>query len=332
MITVLLTGAGGAAVPGLIKHLQSLGGYRVLAADMDGHAAGLYLAEKGFVIPAGDSNEFLPSIRSICLQEKVNVFMPLVDEELLVSLELEGEGVTVLLPRPAFVENCLDKYLLMQKLKLAGISMPDTRLASDDLSKIDYPAIVKPRKGRGSRGIGIIHSQSELAKFFEKTPYQMEDLIVQTYIDGLEFTVSVTVWRDGAVQAVVPKEIICKKGITRLAVTRRNSSIDVLCRAVQNSLQADGPFNVQLVVDKKTQEPFIFEINPRYSTTVSLTIAAGVDEVGALIRQAVGQDGPRVQNEWREGVVLLRHTLDEFVDETSFRNRLITNLAGGPTL
>ena len=328
MITVLLTGAGGAAVPGLIQHLQSNCGCRVLAADMDRHAAGLYLAEKGFVIPAGASPDFLPAIRCICRQEKVDVFMPLVDEELLAALELETEGIAVLLPRREFVADCLDKFKLMQKLKSAGIPIPDTRLASGDLTGINFPAIVKPRTGRGSRGIGVVHSQAELADFLKTSLFLPEALIVQTYIDGTEFTISVTVWRDGKVQAIVPKEIICKKGITRLAVTRHNSSIDALCRAVQDGLHADGPFNVQLRLSNRTREPLIFEINPRFSTTVSLTIAAGVDEVGALIRQAVGQDDAKLHNDWRDGIVLFRRTLDEFVDETRFLSRSVTDSTG----
>lgn len=321
MITVLLTGGGGAPIPGLIEHLQSTCGYRVLVADMDRYAIGLYLAGKSFVIPAGVSPDFLPVIRGICRQEKVDVLMPLVDEELLEALELEAEGITVLLPRRAFVEACLDKFALMQKLKSVGISIPATYLASDDLRGIDFPAMVKPRQGRGSRGIGVVGNQSELAKFIETSPYAPEELLVQTYIEGLEFTVSVTVWRDGVVHAVVPKEIICKKGITRLAITRRNSRIDALCRAVQNSLRADGPFNVQLRVDEASGTPFIFEINPRFSTTVSLTIAAGVDEVGSLISYATGATETMPCGEWREGLVLFRRTLDEFMDEADFRKR-----------
>jgi carbamoyl-phosphate synthase large subunit len=211
----------------------------------------------------------------------------------------------------------------MQKLKSAGISIPDTRLGSDDLREVVFPAIVKPRKGRGSRGIGVVRDQSELAKFFETSPLAPEDLLVQTYIDGLEFTVSVTVWRDGVVHAVVPKEIICKKGITRLAITRRNSRIDALCRAVQNSLHADGPFNVQLRVDEASGTPFIFEINPRFSTTISLTIAAGVDEAGSLISYATGKTERMPLGEWREGLVLFRRTLDEFMNEGDFKKRWI---------
>ena len=332
MTTVLLTAAGGAPVPGLIKHLKSEYGYRVLAADMDCHAIGLYYADKGFVIPPANAADFLPTIRYICKKENVNVFIPLVDEELVTSLALEQEGIPVLIPRKKFVESCLDKFALMNELRAAEISIPDTRLGCDDLRGVNYPAIVKPRTGRGSRGVGIVHSQIELENFLKASFFMPEQVIVQNYIDGVEFTVSVTVWRDGNVQAVVPKEIICKKGITRLAVTRHNSQIDSLCHDVQERLRADGPFNVQLRLNKNTGIPLPFEINPRFSTTISLTIAAGVDELGGLIKQAIGQTDSQIKNNWREGVVLLRRTLDEFVDEADVKNRAIINFGSDSVL
>lgn len=322
MTTVLLTGAGGAAIPYLIEGLHQRG-YRVLTADMDPNAVGLYLSDAGYIIPPGKSPEFLSVLRNICHHEKVNVVVPLVDEELLRSLELEKDNLIVVLPEYDFVNLCLDKYQLMKKLKGAGILIPDTHLISDSLNDIHYPVVVKPRTGRGSRGLGIIYSEVELASFLESSPYQNDELLLQTYIDGLEYTVSVVVWRDGEVQAVVPKEIIFKKGITHFAVTRRNEKIETLCKRIQEKLHANGPFNVQLRLEKNTGTPLLFEINPRFSTTVSLTMAAGVDEVGGLISHAIGDDSDKKFTQWKEGVVLMRRTLDEFVDEPDFRNRQI---------
>lgn len=328
MTTVLITGGGGAAVPGLIERLRD-SGYRVLAADMDQYAVGLYLADSGFIIPAGKSPDFLPVMCYICRQEGVDVLVPLVDEELVAALELEKEGIIVLLPRREFVTLCLDKFLLMQSLREADITVPETNLVSNGIGDIGFPLVIKPRTGRGSRGLGIANSQEELEHFLQNNPYETDALIVQEHVQGTEFTVSVVVWRDGEVQAVVPKEIIFKKGITRLAVTRRNPEIEKLCCAIQDNLHADGPFNVQLRVDQDTGQPVPFEINPRFSTTTSLTIAAGIDEFGGLIAQAVqGRNGYHFGN-WQEGVVLLRRTLDEFIDESAFRNCELVNLAKG---
>ena len=321
MTTVLITGAGGAAIPGLINRLRT-DGYRVLAADMDRHAVGLFLADAGFIIPPGGAPDFVPTLRRICREEKVEVVVPLVDEELTALWDLAGDGVHIMLPRREFITLCLDKYALAQRLAGCGIRAPRTRLAREGVNgRMPFPLVVKPRTGRGSRGVELLESNEALRSYLGGSPYGEDKLILQEYISGPEFTVSVVAWRGGEVQAVVPKEVISKRGITRLAVTRRNDRIDRLCRDIQSRLRADGPFNVQLRIDEKSGEPVPFEINPRFSTTVSLTIAAGIDELGGLIRQAVSGSNSCRFAQWREGVVLIRQTLDEFVAESDFNAR-----------
>lgn len=315
-----MTGAGGAATPYLIERLQTQG-FRVIAADMDEHAIGLLVADKAFVIPGGLSPKFLPVLQCICADEQVDAVVPLVDEELIATCDLEQDGIVVLLPRPEFIRTCLDKALLMERLKAAGIGIPDTRLVSEGADGLKFPLVVKPRTGRGSRGVAIVDSASMLASVVSQSQYAPDRLLLQDYIDGPEFTISVVVWRDGEVQAVVPKEIISKRGITRLAITRRNPLIDDLCRAIQKNLRADGPFNVQLRLDGKSGLPKVFEINPRFSTTVSLTIAAGVDEVGGLLRQAFSGRGSFAFPSWKQDLVLIRRYQDEFQDVTEFERR-----------
>lgn len=328
--TVLLTGAGGAATPGLIEQLQRQG-FRVLAADMNPQAAGFFVADRAFTIPAGATPEFVQALRWIVQQEHVDAIVPLVDEELEAALALEDAGVVVLLPRLPFVRCCLDKYLLSQALERAHIGVPRTRLASEGPGDLGFPLVVKPRTGRGSRGLSIVADAAQLAECLAATPYALDRLLLQEHIDGTEYTVSVVVWRDGVVRAVVPKEIIVKRGITQLAVTRHVPAIAQACEAVQRALRADGPFNVQLRIDRATGEPRIFEINPRFSTTVSLTIAAGVDEVGGLLQHALGTAQLPMQPAWRDGLVLVRRTLDTFVDAADFdaRSARIVDLSAG---
>lgn len=313
--TVLITAAGGAAVPCMIRRLKSAG-YKVIATDTDQYAAGFYYADKAVVIPEGISPEFSGSILEICRKENVDAIMPLVDEELLKTADMEGHGITVILPKKEFIKNCLDKYTLIKRLEDAGIPSLKTRLASDGASGFDFPVIVKPRTGRGGRGVEVVYSQESLDGMLKGA--DLERLIIQEYIDGPEFTISVVVWRDGEVQAVVPKEIISKKGITKVAVTRKVQAIEDLCRRVQKELKADGPFNVQLRYDPVLELPFIFEINPRFSTSISLTIASGIDELCGILAQALNGKESYKFGEWKEGVVLLRQTLDEFIDEKDY--------------
>ncbi|MUL42950.1 ATP-grasp domain-containing protein [Streptomonospora sp. PA3] len=315
MPTVVVTTAGAPQTPGTIQHLQRQG-YRVVATDIDPAAPGLYLADQGYLVPAGGGDSFLPEIRGICLKEGAAALVPLVDEELVAVSRLADDGIAVVLPRPGFVADCLDKYTLMRRLADAGLPVPRTRLAAEWTGPPDQPLIVKPRSGRGSRGVVRLGAAHGLGALLAESDRPAADLIAQEEVAGTEFTVSVVAWRDGAVQAVVPKEVVLKRGVTKYAVTRRHARIAEVCRAVQQELRADGPFNVQLALDADG-EPRIFEINPRFSSTSPLTLAAGVDEVGGLLRQATA-GGPHLADDWREGVVMVRRWADEFVDEGRF--------------
>ncbi|MBI2517589.1 MAG: ATP-grasp domain-containing protein [Opitutae bacterium] len=315
--TLLLTGAGGVAAPGLIAHLQAKG-VRVLAADMNPLATGLVLADRGYCIPAATSPRFLPAMRDICRDERVDVLVPLVDEELLPVQELASDTLHVLTPRAAFIRTCLDKYRLCAELARAQVSCPLTWLPGADLATLPYPLILKPRTGRGSRGVVRVDSADALQRALDAVDGACGGMMLQEFIDGPEFTVSVVVWRDGEVQAVVPKEIIAKRGVTQMAVTRRHPGIERLCHRLQEVLRADGPFNVQLRLHPTSGEPLLFEINPRFSTTVTQTMAAGIDELYGLALQAVHGRATHPFGAWTENLVLRRRSVDEFVAETDY--------------
>ncbi|MFE1165872.1 ATP-grasp domain-containing protein [Nocardiopsis sp. NPDC058789] len=321
----MVTTAGSAPTPGTILHLRE-NGFRVVATDVDPAAPGLYLADRGHLVPPGASEAFLPRMRSLCAEEGAAAVVPLVDEELVRVGGLSEDGIAVLLPRPGFVTTCLDKYALMRRLEDAGIGVPRTWLAStwpaDAADRPPGGLIVKPRSGRGSRGVRVVESSRDVAGVVAESGYAADELIVQERVTGPEYTVSVVVWRDGEVQAVVPKEVLLKQGVTRYAVTRRHPEVARACRAVQSALRADGPFNVQLCLDDRGR-PRIFEINPRFSSTAALTVAAGVDEITGLLRQAVC-DGPRLTDEWREGVTMVRRWTDEFMSEERFASQGIS--------
>ncbi|WP_173918939.1 ATP-grasp domain-containing protein [Halobacillus sp. Marseille-Q1614] len=317
--TVFITGAGGAAVPGLIKLLKQKG-IRVIAGDMVRHAVGLYIADKGFILPAGTSSHFFPTLKKICREEKVDAVIPLVDEELLSAIKLEEEGhLPVLLPQRNFTALCLDKYQLMNQLARHQIPVPKTKLASEGCEGLLFPIIAKPRVGRGSRGVKVLKTKEDFQAYCNGLD-QLSSILVQEYIPGKEFTVSVVVWRDGEVQSVIPKEIVHKQNITKMAVTRRNEKVIRICSKVQKEMKANGPFNVQLKLDPHG-EPYIFEINPRFSTSVSLTIASGIDELNVLLDQALTGRKASAPLVWKEGIVLLRQSLDECISEEDFLNR-----------
>ena len=146
---VLITGAGGPAIAGMISVLRKWR-FRIIAVDMMQYASGFYLADNSYVVPAGNDPSFLPRLRQICLTEKVDAVISVVDEELKHVIELEGMGISVIQPRLAFVDFSLDKLRCMRELRAAGISAPETWMVSEVPEDAPYPLFVKPRVGRGS--------------------------------------------------------------------------------------------------------------------------------------------------------------------------------------
>ena len=311
-VKVLLTGAGGAGTIEIIRTLKETGRYRIIALDASPYAFGLKIADRGYVVPLVLSPGFEPTLEAIFEWEKPEFVIPLVDEEILLFHEIAPRfGAKVVAPTPEFCRMALDKWLTCRALRDAGVPVPETWLASSG-EEVEYPAVIKPRNGRGSRELAYLDGPDDLLAFLAHSPRPPDDYIVQRQIVGIEYTVSVVVGLGEDLLAVVPKEVVVKRGITQVGVTRVVAEIDRLCYKIQEQIPAGGPFNVQLIMGMDCV-PYVIEINPRYSTTVALTIAAGVNEVDIVIQNALGKSF--VPQTFRPDLFMIRHYTQTYVSE-----------------
>lgn len=281
---IFLTAGGGAGTIAATRILKQNSNNKVLLGDMNSYAAGFKFADQSFVLPAAGAENYLDVVTTIIQEHKVNVFVPLVDEEILkvYALEKNFPSLTILLPAFNFAEKMLDKWRFVQTFCQEGLPCPKTVLASMSIGDLKYPLIAKPRYGRGSRNVMELCYPQQIKAYHELTGLPLDMILLQEKIQGVEYTVSVVVSKQGKVHAVVPKQILQKAGVTIAAVTKKVDSIIDCCCAIQEKLCAHGPFNVQLIL-RDNGEPIVFEINPRYSTTIALTMAAGINEIELLL-------------------------------------------------
>lgn len=314
-VTVLLSGAGGAGSIAIIRALRETRRYKIVAVDASPYAYGMALADEGSVVPLATAPDFEAKLETILEKQRPNYLVPLVDEEIPVFHKIAGRfNSKVLAPSPAFCAMALDKWLTYQALTAAHLPAPQSWLASD-AGAVEYPAIIKPRVGRGSRGLACLNKPHNLEDYLSRAGTSAHQYIVQRRLRGQEFTVSAVVGLGGPTLAVVPKEVIIKRGITQVGVTRAVPAIDRLCREIQDRLRADGPFNLQLMLSQDGT-PHVFEINPRYSTTVALTIAAGINEVDVVIRHDEGEPiGPLA---FQENLLMIRYPTQFYVPESEW--------------
>jgi carbamoyl-phosphate synthase large subunit len=318
MATVVVTGVGGAGGIGAVRSLRAETSHEIIGVDMNPSAAGLQLADRGCVVPPANDPSWAEEVGRTVRRFDADAVVPLVDEELRrvsdLSDALPGE-VAVVAPRREVIDVALDKFRASRYLDDRGHTVPETWLATgaDSIDRTRYPLQVKPRAGRGSRGVERVDSPAELAAYLDATEHARDRLVLQEHVSGTEYTTSVVAARDGRVLGIVPKEAVEKDGSTVHGVTRRNEAVAESCRRLCDTLEPAGPINVQQIVDG-TGTPYTIEINPRFSSTACLTVRAGVNELDLLVRDAMGETVAEPDG-YEAGVSMYRYPDHVFVSD-----------------
>jgi D-alanine-D-alanine ligase-like ATP-grasp enzyme len=152
------------------------------------------------------------------------------------------------------------KELMKYVAYCAGVANPAYQIISavneiDDI-KLSFPLFVKPAKAGDSLGIdenSLVHNKQELQHQVAKIINEYDDLLIEEYIAGREFTVLVTANNDGKTcQAFTPVEYIFPKDKSYKTYSLKTSELhldanipvvdealrDQLCTAAQNIFTA----------------------------------------------------------------------------------------------
>lgn len=294
MIRVLVTGAGGPAGVAVIRSLLAREDVEVFAADMDGWASGLYLvpAERRRLVQPGASEPFVDELMATCAADAIDVVFSTVDVELPALArrrdELLAAGTALAAPSLDTLEVCLDKFLLAEACADA-LRVPTTRLLDDAgvAEHWEFPVIVKPRRGAGSRGVRLVADRAQLESIARD-----DALLIQEHLPGDEFSVDVLADASGHVVAAVPRtRTRVDSGVSIAGRTVLNAELERTAAAVAVAIGLTGVANVQLRYDT-AGVPALLEVNPRFPGAMPLTIAAGVDMPSLALDLALGRPVP----------------------------------------
>jgi len=295
MTRVLVTGAGGPAGVAVIRSLLRRADVEVFAADMDRWASALYLvpAERRRLVPAGRAGDFVEAVQRLCARDRIDVLFATVDVELprLAAARdgLAAAGTLLAAPSLRTLDTCLDKLALAHACA-GALRVPRTELLGTPqaLSGWDFPVIVKPRRGAGSRGVRTVGSARELDAVHDE-----DDLLVQELLPGQEYSVDVLADATGHVVAAVPRaRLRVDSGVAVAGVTVHDDELVATAAAVARAVGLTSVANVQLKRDADGV-PALLEVNPRFPGAMPLTIAAGVDMPSLALDDVLGRDVPR---------------------------------------
>ena len=315
---VMITAAGTVTAQSLIKALREDGRATFIAAgDMDPLNATKAFVDEFVLLPRADDGAFAQECFAAAQRLKIDIFVPLIVESEFLPLDGERElfesiGCRLVVPPRDIVVRTADKLTFANFLREIGVPGPATQAYREDIPVEQFPVYLKPRRGSGSIGTARVdsaHSLHELAR-------GRRDLIVQEAVAGAEFTVDCFAAEPGRVVAAVPRErIAIKAGVSVKGRTYRHPLIEGIVREVVEKSGLQGPANVQGML--RTDGTFaIIEMNPRFSGTLALTTAAGINFASLLIDMVEGNAIPDLLGRHEDGVTMMRYWSEVFEDSS----------------
>lgn len=243
---------------------------KVIATDMSKYAPGLYEADKLYVTSSIKDPGYLDEILEICEKENVSAILSLIDPELSLLAnnkeKFESKGIILLQSSKDAIELSFDKFQFYNEVSSLNFktqrSFTEYKSIIDELEKntLDFPLFVKPNLGSASINNTKVFDIETLNNLFNN----YDDLIVQEFIEGLEYGVDVYIdfISKKVVSIFVKEKMKMRAGETDKSIAIRD---DKLFKIIENFVLKMG-YTGQIDIDifKKGGVYYISEVNPRF--------------------------------------------------------------------
>ncbi len=234
-------------------------------------------------VPYAYDEAYIPTMKALVEQENVGLIIPSTDyESYYLGLHRDRFPCPVACSPAEITQFCLDKFLNYNAFSKHGIPFAHSILPSN--YKGEFSAcVVKPREGRGSRGIHV--NPDNPAGFDDSN-------VVQEYLDGPEITTTVYVNRQGQVHGMITFVRELELGNTARAevVFEYDEELKGLVQKILAHYPFAGSFNIQSRVTLAGIIPF--EINCRISGTNSVRSQFGFNDVAYTVQELLFNEAP----------------------------------------
>ncbi len=300
---ILLTGAGGPSTEAILKLWSSKHELFFTDAKIDSITPQVS-SDKRFFVPYATDKHFLQSIIDLTTKLQIDILISQVDEELplLAGNKKRFNPTLLLVPDENFINLFLDKLQSGIKMNENRILEPGTKVLNNESKFEGLPVIFKPCFGRGSRSIFNAETQKEFEALKNYLLTQEEIFITQQKIHGDEYSVQVLANSNGILKGITPILIKGKRGSTTSGVVSNNREVIKACLDFHQVFKTSGTYNIQLMLKK--DQAYIFEVNPRVSTTMCVSLFGGSDPVDIYLDSSNEEkikylsEGTKLQRHW----------------------------------
>lgn len=264
---ILVTGCGGDIGLSLGEILKSTGiGEEIWGLDVNSNHAGLSIFNNCQTIEPSSSPGYLAQLSAFVKKQGIDLLIPASEPEQR-RLFQQGaheslENIPVIMANAQALDVGFDKLRTAEFLRQHGLPSPWTKPVSEGLPE-EFPCIFKARTGSGSKSVIKVRDFDQALDLQRR---QMGE-IWQEYLspDDQEYTCGLFRSRQGDLRAITFKRKL-QGGLTGSGEVVEDKRISTVLEKLASSVDLRGSINVQLRLTEKG--PIIFEINPRFSSTV----------------------------------------------------------------
>lgn len=287
MKTVLVTGIGGdiaQAVASLVREARP--GVKIIGTDIHQQHGGRLFADECITLPPAREPGYVSAVNNVVASRQIDLILPMTEAEMAVMVQMPHKLLTApwIGPGPRVIAAGIDKLATAKALDKLGLPVPWTLAAVDNLPPT-YPCILKPRFGSGSRNIFMVDNEKDAAFLAHKYP----DAVFQELLEPADNEVTCAVYRtrDGRVATIQLLRRLAG-GLTGWAKVIRDEAVEEMCRTIAQGLNLSGSMNIQLRIT--AGGPRVFEINPRFSSTVAMRHKLGFTDLVWTLDEIEGRN------------------------------------------
>lgn len=287
---------------------------KIVATDISVTAPAIYMADKYYIVPRIDNDNYVPTILDICKKEEIQAVTTLIDPEIMILAEHRKEfeeiGVEVLAPYKETAELCFDKFRMFQYLKEKNIrtvlTYGDIESFEEGIAKkeIDFPVFVKPRRGSGSVGARKITNMDDL----KDAMLEDSSLIIQEFMgDALDIDADIYVdtISNVAVALFSKRKLETKIGGASKTVSFKDEKLNQFASKALEVFKFNGPIDMDLWY--KDGEYYLSEINPRFGGGYLHAYGAGVDFIKLIENNVKGIGNQPCFGNYEDDVVMMMY-------------------------
>lgn len=311
-----------------IRETASFDG-KLYASDCDRTASGLYSkVDKSFLLPKPNDDEeaYVDALIKLCIKYNIGLVIPVIDPEIFILSKYIDEfgknGITLLVSNKEVLEICYDKIKMNDFLWNIGLnitkSYDNIEVFKLDFEKknVEFPVFVKPIYGSGSIGSKKINNLAQLITSFRS------GMIIQEYLDGLEYGIDAFVKKNGVpLRIVVKKKLSMRSGETDKAITVKHKRIQNIVQKLAVKLKPFGPLDIDVI--ETDMGVHVIDINPRFGGGYPSTYMAGVNFIDIIIKLLMNVTINPNFNNYKIGQITMKDVGLKTINEEDDRYRVL---------